>query len=292
MKNDSQQNRRDCKAEIPRRQNPTASAVGAPPIGRPLKRSSSRKLETSSNLSPTRVLSSSPPLHPPATLASPSGPQLPSMLPCFRSRVATLSSTFTPRFAARASYSTTVPRLSENFIPANDPTPPTAKPNVSGTNATPVDAMGGWDAPLREEPEAGERLRHLQAPNRATTWAASQQPKEKAMVGPRFEQTIMELQPQPLAAIELIHRQPVRWTKKRVVSCDGGGGPLGHPKVFINTDKPEIATCGYCGLPFAHEQHRAYLKSLPATSYPLEPTGDAAEVNESQRVTEGGFEQR
>lgn len=42
----------------------------------------------------------------------------------------------------------------------------------------------------------------------------------------------------------------------------------------------------------AHEQHRAYLKSLPATSYPLEPTGDAAEVNESQRVTEGGFEQR
>lgn len=32
-----------------------------------------------------------------------------------------------------------------------------------------------------------------------------------------------------MAAIELIHKQPVRWTKKRVVSCDGGGGPLGHP---------------------------------------------------------------
>ena len=42
----------------------------------------------------------------------------------------------------------------------------------------------------------------------------------------------------------------------------------------------------------AQEQHRAYLKSLPATSYPLEPTGDAAEVNEAQRVTEGSFEQR
>lgn len=57
-------------------------------------------------------------------------------------------------------------------------------------------------------------------------------------------------QPQPYAAIELIHKQPVRWTKSKVVSCDGGGGPLGHPKIFINTDKPEIATCGYCGLPF------------------------------------------
>lgn len=53
-----------------------------------------------------------------------------------------------------------------------------------------------------------------------------------------------------MAAIELIHKQPVRWTKERVASCDGGGGPLGHPKIFINTDKPEIATCGYCGVPF------------------------------------------
>lgn len=59
-----------------------------------------------------------------------------------------------------------------------------------------------------------------------------------------------DMQPQPMAAIELIHKQPVRWTKSKVVSCDGGGGPLGHPKIFINTDKPEIATCGYCGLPF------------------------------------------
>ena len=32
--------------------------------------------------------------------------------------------------------------------------------------------------------------------------------------------------------------------------------------------------------------------SLPETSYPLEPTGDPAEVNEEQRVTSGGFEQR
>ncbi|KAI0025031.1 zinc-finger domain-containing protein [Xylariomycetidae sp. FL0641] len=89
-----------------------------------------------------------------------------------------------------------------------------------------------------------------QAPNRKEIWSRSQIPRAKAMTGPRFEQTDFDLQPQPYAAIELIHRQPVRWTHDRVVACEGGGGPAGHPRIFINTDKPEIATCGYCGLPF------------------------------------------
>ncbi|KAF3396424.1 Lactobacillus shifted protein [Penicillium rolfsii] len=210
------------------------------------------------------------------------------MMPCSR-RLTALAS-FRP-FAVRT-YSSTVPRLSENRMPANDPNPPVVKPNVSETNVGLSDRHAPWDGSMEELPAKAERIRSLQAPNRATTWAASQQPREQAMVGPRFEQTIMELQPRPMAAIELIHKQPVRWTKSRVVSCDGGGGPLGHPKVFINTDKAEIATCGYCGVPFAHEQHRAYLESLPATSYPLEPTNDSAEVNESQRVTDGALEQR
>lgn len=212
------------------------------------------------------------------------------MLSSARSRIAAFSA-LTSRFAARASYSSTVPRFSENPNPANvEAQPP--KPNVSASNATPIENPSATNVTLQEDPEVGERYRQLQAPNRSKTWARSQQPRELAMTGPRFEQTIMGYQPQPYAAIELIHKQPVRWTKDRIVSCDGGGGPLGHPKIFINTDKPEIATCNYCGLPFAHESHRAYLKSLPATSYPLEPVGDAAEVNESQRVTEGGWEQR
>lgn len=50
--------------------------------------------------------------------------------------------------------------------------------------------------------------------------------------------------------MELIHEQPVTWTHKRIVACDGGGGPAGHPRIFINTDKPEIASCNYCGLPY------------------------------------------
>ncbi|KAL4904393.1 lactobacillus shifted protein [Aspergillus multicolor] len=215
------------------------------------------------------------------------------LLPTVRSRIAALSSAVAPRVAPRAAFSTTIIRF-ENTMQPNDPTPRAPKPNVSETNATPVDSMGEWDASLQESTDAAERVRTMQAPNRVGTWAASQKPRPEAMSGPRFEQTIMHLQPTPMAAIELIHKQPVRWVKDRIVSCDGGGGPLGHPRIFINTDKPEIVPCGYCGLPFAHEHHRDYLKSLPSSSYPLEPTGDVAEVNENQRVSEGatGYEQR
>ena len=30
-----------------------------------------------------------------------------------------------------------------------------------------------------------------------------------------------------------------------VVACDGGGGPLGHPKVYLNLKDGE-GECGYC----------------------------------------------
>ncbi|XP_046833091.1 NADH dehydrogenase [ubiquinone] iron-sulfur protein 6, mitochondrial [Vespa crabro] len=43
--------------------------------------------------------------------------------------------------------------------------------------------------------------------------------------------------------------------KDRVVACDGGGGPLGHPKVYINLDEPGSNVCGYCGLQFHKEDH-------------------------------------
>ncbi|KND95016.1 Lactobacillus shifted protein [Tolypocladium ophioglossoides CBS 100239] len=105
-----------------------------------------------------------------------------------------------------------------------------------------------------------------QAPNRTDVWSRSQKTRSKAMTGPRFEQTTFDLQPQPLSAMELVHKQPVRWTHDRMVACDGGGGPAGHPRIFINTDKPEITACNYCGLPFANEHHRKHLESLPETS--------------------------
>ncbi|KAJ4293512.1 hypothetical protein N0V90_008795 [Kalmusia sp. IMI 367209] len=208
-----------------------------------------------------------------------------------------LARTLRARSAARAlpffrAYST--PATSVHQVPANDPQKRDVKPNVSHTNATATSSEGSFDKVLQEDVVKGEELRTSQAPNYKGTWSTSQQPREIAMQGPRFEQTIFEDQPRPYAAIELIHKQPVRWTNDRTVSCDGGGGPLGHPRIFINVDKPQICWCTYCGLPFAHEHHRAHLESLPESqlAYPLAPKGDPAEVSESQRITNEPLGQR
>ncbi|KAM9824809.1 NADH dehydrogenase [ubiquinone] iron-sulfur protein 6, mitochondrial [Neosynchiropus ocellatus] len=57
-------------------------------------------------------------------------------------------------------------------------------------------------------------------------------------------------------AIELVAEEPVTELHARVVSCDGGGGALGHPKVYINLDKDtKVGTCGYCGLQFKQIHH-------------------------------------
>jgi NADH dehydrogenase (ubiquinone) Fe-S protein 6 len=61
-----------------------------------------------------------------------------------------------------------------------------------------------------------------QAPNRATTWSTNQQPRPAGQSGPRFEQTIMELQPNPLSAMELIANEPIHLVHSRKVVCDGG----------------------------------------------------------------------
>jgi hypothetical protein len=77
--------------------------------------------------------------------------------------------------ATRASYSVSASRF-----------------NSETTSLRPNDAAA--DGKLAETTDAGERSRELQAPNRASTWAKSQAPRAEAMSGPRFEQTILELQ--------------------------------------------------------------------------------------------------
>ncbi|KAI8921892.1 ubiquinone oxidoreductase 20 kd subunit [Powellomyces hirtus] len=94
-----------------------------------------------------------------------------------------------------------------------------------------------------------------QAANRATVWSEHQQKKAVAMTGARFEQTDFDLQPNPLSAQELIAQVPVKMVSARRVACDGGGGALGHPKVYINLDRNEPESCGYCGLRFQQEHH-------------------------------------
>jgi uncharacterized Zn-finger protein len=42
------------------------------------------------------------------------------------------------------------------------------------------------------------------------------------------------------------------------VSCDGGGGALGHPKIFINLDRSGPQACIYCGLRFEMDHSHAH----------------------------------
>jgi uncharacterized Zn-finger protein len=41
------------------------------------------------------------------------------------------------------------------------------------------------------------------------------------------------------------------------VACDGGGGALGHPRVYLALDQRGRATCPYCGRVFVHDPQRA-----------------------------------
>ncbi|KAF7969041.1 hypothetical protein HWV62_28435 [Athelia sp. TMB] len=83
-----------------------------------------------------------------------------------------------------------------------------------------------------------------QAPNAAARWSTNQRARPVAGENPRFEQTNMDLQPQPLSAMEMVNNEPIRLVDGRKAVCDGGGGPLGHPKVYINLDKPGPRPCG------------------------------------------------
>jgi NADH dehydrogenase (ubiquinone) Fe-S protein 6 len=75
----------------------------------------------------------------------------------------------------------------------NDPNKPKKVPNVSKTNEMPIESPHKDEA-LQEMADEGETKRVMQAPNRATVWSRSQNPRAKAMTGPRFEQTIMDAQ--------------------------------------------------------------------------------------------------
>ena len=48
---------------------------------------------------------------------------------------------------------------------------------------------------------------------------------------------------------EVIH------VERQEVACDGGGGPLGHPRVFLHTDpeKGDQVLCPYCSRLFIYK---------------------------------------
>jgi NADH dehydrogenase (ubiquinone) Fe-S protein 6 len=66
--------------------------------------------------------------------------------------------------------------------------PPATKEASAAAAAKPQDA----GAPAETPADAAAEMRVMQAPNRAGTWTRSQQAREKAMTGPRFEQMVIE----------------------------------------------------------------------------------------------------
>lgn len=44
--------------------------------------------------------------------------------------------------------------------------------------------------------------------------------------------------------------QEIIEVEKREVACDGGDGPLGHPRVFLNMGDDDHIDCPYCGRRF------------------------------------------
>lgn len=50
-------------------------------------------------------------------------------------------------------------------------------------------------------------------------------------------------------------REPVETVtiSTRKVACDGGDGPLGHPRVFLNMGDADHIDCPYCGRRYVYQ---------------------------------------
>lgn len=49
------------------------------------------------------------------------------------------------------------------------------------------------------------------------------------------------------------------------VACDGGGGPLGHPRIYMTVDKhTHMVDCGYCDRRYIQDPQKAGGKKASA----------------------------
>ncbi|XP_060593644.1 NADH dehydrogenase [ubiquinone] iron-sulfur protein 6, mitochondrial-like [Ruditapes philippinarum] len=70
----------------------------------------------------------------------------------------------------------------------------------------------------------------------------------------------------PRFAIDLIAEDPIVVCERRRVSSNSGGA-LGHPKVFINLDRDEVAVCGYSGQKFIQKKFYNPKEHGPSITY-------------------------
>lgn len=45
----------------------------------------------------------------------------------------------------------------------------------------------------------------------------------------------------------------IEYVQKKEVSCDGGNGRLGHPKVFLHLDEDNKKICPYCSKKYVYK---------------------------------------
>jgi uncharacterized Zn-finger protein len=43
---------------------------------------------------------------------------------------------------------------------------------------------------------------------------------------------------------------------QRSIACDGGDGPLGHPRVFLHMDQTDEITCPYCSRLYKYHESK------------------------------------
>jgi NADH dehydrogenase (ubiquinone) Fe-S protein 6 len=78
-----------------------------------------------------------------------------------------------------------------------------------------------------QNPAAGgaEKAGVPQAPNAEGVWSDTQRARPHQHSGPRFEQVIMDMQPNPQSAMAMIAEEPIRLVHGRKAVCDGGAFP-------------------------------------------------------------------
>jgi NADH dehydrogenase (ubiquinone) Fe-S protein 6 len=73
-------------------------------------------------------------------------------------------------------------------------------------------------------------------------------------------------------AIDLVKEDPIIVCDSKSV-WSSGGGPLGHPKIFINLDQPGVHYCGYSGKRFIKKKYynlAEHGKAIPYSQYEKE----------------------
>jgi len=124
---------------------------------------------------------------------------------------------------------------------------------ASTTSSTPTTSIA--------HPPAEKELTTKPKPQPGTTLANELKYDEVTHTGQAWDDedyrlarfTYKPKQVNPNVAMRLIAEIAPQPVDARVTACDGGGGALGHPKIYINLDKPGNHACGYCGLRFYKE---------------------------------------